>query len=238
MQQQQQQQQGGFSGAVTFIPSQTQGNILCCMCGVPIQPNPSNTCVNCIRQQVDISEGIPKQVHITYCSTCSRYLSPPKHWVKASLESKELLTFCIKRIRGLQKVKLIDAGFIWTEPHSKRIKLKLTIQKEIFNGAILQQDFVVEFVVEYNMCIDCNRQNTNTEAWKANVQVRQHVDHKRTFFFLEQAIMKYGADEDCVNIKDIHEGIDFHFASRSLALKFIAFMESVVAVRKQDAKHR
>ena len=26
---------------------------------------------------------------------------------------------------------LVDAGFIWTEPHSKRVKVKLTIQKEV-----------------------------------------------------------------------------------------------------------
>lgn len=32
-------------------------------------------------------------------------------------ESKELLTYCIKRVKGLQKVKLVDAAFIWTEPH-------------------------------------------------------------------------------------------------------------------------
>lgn len=29
------------------------------------------------------------------------------------------------------QVRLIDAGFLWTEPHSKRIKLKVTIQKEV-----------------------------------------------------------------------------------------------------------
>jgi hypothetical protein len=32
---------------------------------------------------------------------------------------------------------------VWTEPHSRRIKVKLTIQKEVFNGAIMQQSFVV-----------------------------------------------------------------------------------------------
>ncbi len=42
------------------------------------------------------------------------------------------------------QVKLVDAGFLWTEPHSKRLKVKLTIQAEVFNGAILQQTFVVE----------------------------------------------------------------------------------------------
>lgn len=31
------------------------------------------------------------------------------------------------------QVRLIDAGFLWTEPHSKRIKIKLTIQKEVWN---------------------------------------------------------------------------------------------------------
>jgi NMD protein affecting ribosome stability and mRNA decay len=90
-------------------------------------------------------------VTVLWCKECGRWLQPPKNWTRAQLESKELLTFCIKRVRNLNKTKLIDAGFIWTEPHSKRLKLKLTIQKEVFNGAILQQTFVVEFVVEVRL---------------------------------------------------------------------------------------
>ena len=39
---------------------------------------------------------------ILWCKDCNRYLQPPKHWVRAELESKELLTFCLKRIKGLQ----------------------------------------------------------------------------------------------------------------------------------------
>lgn len=71
----------------------------------------------------------------------------------------------------LQKVKLVDAGFIWTEPHSKRLKVKLTIQAEVFNGTILQQGFVVEFVVENHMCLECNRANANPNTWTACAQV-------------------------------------------------------------------
>lgn len=63
-------------------------------------------CVNCIRSQVDITEGLQKQVTILWCKECERYLQPPKHWVRAALESKELLTFCIKRLKGLQKVHI------------------------------------------------------------------------------------------------------------------------------------
>ena len=58
-------------------------------------------------------------------------MNPPNHWVQVQLESKELLSVCLKRVKGLNKVKLIDAGFIWTEPHSRQLKVKVTIQKEV-----------------------------------------------------------------------------------------------------------
>jgi hypothetical protein len=57
-----------------------------------------------------------------------RYLQPPSEWVACALESRELLSLCLKKLKGLNKVKLVDAGFIWTEPHSKRIKVCCYIQ--------------------------------------------------------------------------------------------------------------
>ena len=54
-------------------------------------------------------------------------------WVSCALESHELLAVCLKRLKGLNKVHLVDASFVWTEPHSKRIKVKLTIQKEVIS---------------------------------------------------------------------------------------------------------
>ena len=89
--------------------------------------------------------------------------------------------FIIIKILGLPiitgrrlQVRLVDAGFIWTEPHSKRLKVKLTIQKEVMNGAMLQQTFVVEFVVHNQMCDDCHRVEAK-DFWRACVQVRQKV---------------------------------------------------------------
>ena len=123
---------------------------------------------------------------LTYC----RYLNPPNSWVKAELESRELLSFCIKRLKGLNKVKLVDASFVWTEPHSRRLKVKLTIQKEVqahfvvlwlltsskvFTSTILQQVFIVEYVVHVQQCIQCVRLETE-HAWNALVQLRQKVD--------------------------------------------------------------
>ena len=37
----------------------------------------------------------------------------------------------LKRLKGLNKVKLVDAVFVWTEPHSKRLKVKVTVQQEV-----------------------------------------------------------------------------------------------------------
>jgi len=149
-----------------------QNFILCCQCGVQIIPNPANMCVACLRNQVDITEGIPKQSTIYFCKGCERYLQPPNSWVQASLESRELLALCLKKIKGLSKVRLIDAGFIWTEPHSKRLKVKLSIQKEVLNGAVLQQVFVIEYVVHGQMCEDCHRVEAK-DYWRALVQIRQ-----------------------------------------------------------------
>ncbi|KAI9234504.1 MAG: NMD3 family-domain-containing protein [Podila humilis] len=192
-------------------------------------------CINCIRNQVDITEGIPKHATICFCRNCERYLQPPMLWVACQLESRELLALCLKKLKGLNKVRLVDAGFIWTEPHSKRIKLKLTIQKEVFTSTILQQIFEVEFVVSHQQCDDCAKvmaQNT----WKAMVQVRQKVDHKRTFLYLEQLIIKHSAHKDTINIKECRDGLDFYYASRSHALKMVEFLSAITPLKSKASE--
>jgi len=213
-----------------FSFQQTAPTILCCMCGIQIISNPSNMCVSCIRNQVDITEGIPKQLPMQFCRGCGRYLNPPNQWVYCELESKELLSLCIKKVKGLTKVKLVDAVFIWTEPHSKRIKMKLTIQKEVFTSTILQQEFIVEFVVHNQQCEKCQRREAK-DTWQAVCQVRQRVDHKKTFFFLEQLILKHNAHVNCTNVKEKSDGLDFFYLQRSHAIKMVDFLQAVIPVR-------
>ncbi|CAG8499045.1 5817_t:CDS:2 [Funneliformis mosseae] len=200
--------------------------ILCCQCGIAIAPNPSNMCINCIRNEVDITEGIPKHATLQYCRNCERYLQPPNIWVLAALESRELLALCLKKLKGLNKVRLIDAGFIWTEPHSKRIKVKLTIQKEVF---------YLEFVVNYQQCDDCARIMAKN-MWQSMVQVRQKVNHKKTFFFLEQLILKHNAHKETINIKEVKDGIDFFYSNRSHAIKMVEFLGAVVPIRTKNSE--
>jgi nonsense-mediated mRNA decay protein 3 len=211
------------------------GMILCCDCGVLIPVNPTALCVNCIRSKVDISEGIPKQVVVYYCRGCLRYLNPPNSWVTADLESRELLQLLLKKLKGLDKIKLIDAGFMWTEPHSKRIKVKLAIQSEVMNGAILQQEFVVEYVIHHQFCEDCHRQEAK-DTWSCSVQLRQKVKHKKTFFYLEQLIIRHRAYRDCINIKSRPDGVDFYFANRSKGKKMIDFFTACAPIRSKTSE--
>lgn len=37
----------------------------------------------------------------------------------------------LKKVKGINKVEVQSATFVWTEPHSKRLKLKVVFNREI-----------------------------------------------------------------------------------------------------------
>ncbi|RYP62144.1 hypothetical protein DL769_007441 [Monosporascus sp. CRB-8-3] len=154
------------------------------------------------------TEGVQREATLHYCRDCDRWLLPPSSWVAAAPESRELLALCLKKLRGLHKVRIVDASFIWTEPHSRRVRVKLTIQDSVSDGVLLQQSFEVVYVVAWQQCSECAKSYT-ANVWRASVQVRQKVLHKRTFLYLEQLILKHGAHRETINIKEAKDGIDF-----------------------------
>lgn len=208
---------------------------LCCSCGVLIDPNPLNQCAACLRTHVDITENIPKQGTLLFCRNCERYLNPPNDWVSCTLESRELLSVCLKRLKGLKEVKLVDAGFIWTEPHSKRIKVKLTVHGQVNGGIVLQQVFVVEFTVQNQMCDDCHRTEAK-DFWRCMVQIRQKANNKKTLYYLEQMILKHKAHENTLGIKNAPAGLDFFFSAENHARKMVDFLQTVLPVKFTQSK--
>lgn len=221
--------------ASQYVPTQTVQQILCCECGILIEPNSANMCLNCIRSRVDITDELAKQVVIYFCRGCERYLNPPTQWLPCALESKELMALCLKRVKNLNKVRLVDASFLWTEPHSKRIKIKMTIQKEVFASTILQQTFVLEVVVGGQQCPECCRIEAKN-TWNTVAQVRQKVAHKRTFLHLEQLILKHQAHKDVISVKTMKDGIDFFFNSRSHCNRFVDFLAAVVPIKYKTSE--
>jgi NMD protein affecting ribosome stability and mRNA decay len=116
----------------------------------------------------------------------------------------------------------------WTEPHSKRIKVKLTVQAEVYAGTVLEQQALVEFVVTNKQCRTCAREESALGQWVAVVQLRQRgVTHRRTFLLLEQLIIRHHAQRDCVSLKPAPQGIDFFFTERGAAAKFVSVQGSV-----------
>ncbi|KAK6134863.1 hypothetical protein DH2020_031404 [Rehmannia glutinosa] len=219
-----------------FTVAQTVGSVLCCKCGILMQPNAANMCAKCIRSEFDITKCLSKSVNIVHCPECDRYKQPPSTWIKAKPESKDLLAFCLNRLKDLNKVRLVHAEFIWTEPHSKRIKVKLTVQKEVLNGVILEQTCIVEYTVCEEMCGSCLRIKANPDQWECVVQLRQYVSHRRTFFYLEQLILKHDAAKYAIRIAQTKQGIDFFFNKQSHGRKFVEFLREVAPIRDDEGK--
>lgn len=192
-------------------------------------------CSDCLRGEVDLAQGICRSTTIDFCRECERYQRPP--WIHCDLESRELLSICLRKITGLSnEIKLVDAGFIWTEPHSRRLKVRLTIQKAVAQGTVMQQNVIVEVIVHAMQCDDCKKTYT-PHTWCSVVQLRQKADHKRTFYFLEQLVLKHNAHERVVGIKTVKDGLDFQFAHRSHSQKFADFVQGLVPARTKLSKH-
>ncbi|KAF5378750.1 hypothetical protein D9615_006979 [Tricholomella constricta] len=218
-----------------FVPAPPVHRVLCADCGTPIVPNSANMCVACLRNTVDITEGIPKQASVSFCRNCERFLSPPQAWILAKPESSELLSICLKKLKGLNKVRLTEAHFIWTEPHSKRLRVSMTIQKEVLTNTILEQTFEIEYLVQHGQCPDCAKLAAKN-TWNALVQVRQKVPHKRTFLYLEQLILKHNAQRDTISVKEVRDGLDFFYSSRSHGLRMVEFLQGVVPIRSKSSE--
>lgn len=221
------------------LENQSQGGVatvLCCNCGVPMDGSLGLVmCYDCIKLNVDITEGIPREANVSFCRNCERFLQPPQQWVRAELESRELLAICLRRLKGLNKVRLVDASFIWTEPHSRRIRIKLTVQGEAMQNTIVQQTFEVEYVVVAMQCPDCAKSFT-TNTWRAAVQIRQKVAHKRTFLYLEQLILKHNAHVDTISIQEAKDGLDFFYSARNHATKMVDFLSAVAPVKSKKSE--
>eukprot|EP00562_Extubocellulus_spinifer_P026928 CAMPEP_0178642254 /NCGR_PEP_ID=MMETSP0698-20121128/17054_1 /TAXON_ID=265572 /ORGANISM="Extubocellulus spinifer, Strain CCMP396" /LENGTH=603 /DNA_ID=CAMNT_0020282953 /DNA_START=80 /DNA_END=1891 /DNA_ORIENTATION=+ len=236
-----------MEGPTSVAPPTTTGtmvNVLCCMCGVPIAPNPSNTCASCLASRADVTRGISTESTLHQCRGCQRWHTEAGKWLGCELESRELMALCLSKVSGLGgrtknsgdgRVRLVDAGWVWTEPHSMRLKVRLTVQKEVQSGTILQQSFVVVFVVRNQQCIECQAE-FRQGSWKSLVQVRQRVNHKRTFLYLEQLILKHGAHRGCLSIETFRDGMDFYFPDKGKAARFISFLENVVPIKTKVSK--
>ena len=210
----------------------TYSKIICCICGVTMDAKSEGICDACAKKNIDITTGITKVAPLVYCRTCDRFRKPP--WIKVERESQDMMNLCLSKIKGLNKVQIIDSSFVWTEPHSKEIKIKITIQKEL-NKSLISTSFIITFKEDWTQCEDCKKTFT-PHQWRAVVQLRQKVNHKRTFLFLEQIILKHKAQSKALNIKEHPEGVDFYFSNKAQANSFCGFIHEFLICQSKTSR--
>jgi len=225
--------------------------IPCCLCGTMILPNAANQCRTCLAQEVDVRSILQRgpngaeNIILHQCRQCRKF-SPKtefgnstKKYMPIDLESPEMMALCLKHIpalapNGSPKFKLVDAMFVWTEPHSMRMKVRLTVQTEIENVRI-QQRVVVELVVKFKQCSECNREYTN-RTWHAMVQLRQrreqHDAPKKGLAILEMALARNAnIRKHVINMDSARNGFDFYFLSLQEAQQFSSYLARMAPMR-------
>jgi nonsense-mediated mRNA decay protein 3 len=164
----------------------------------------------------------PKLLTLRRCTGCERVETTAankkeRRWERAERDTDELLAVLLRRVKaqlfGKKALDLVDglsaglkagdplalrdARLVWTEPHSRRLKLEVDVAH-----ASVRQRLLLEFVEERCKCADCAgeaRERRNRKMGKgggdfgARVQIRAHGGScARTMRSLEDAIRAIG----------------------------------------------
>ena len=195
-------------------------------------------CVDCIRTIVDITEGIPKQATIHYCRSCGRYLQPPAQWF--GLRLWESWTFGLVSQRSskdsarCRKTYRCGIHMDWTSFAANQ-KLNWRSKRKY------SQPLFFSRLLKSNLSYRTNNVPTVPELWpKIHGKLWCKSVRKLTIsehsFTLSNLILRHNAQVDTINIKEVKEGLDFHFAQRNHAIKMVDFLSSVVPVRSKSSE--
>ena len=151
----------------------------------------------------------------------------------------------ICRQRGVGKIHLADASWVWTEPHSRRLKVRLTVRAELAvgpgggAGVQVQQRCLVELVESWKQCPECNREYTN-RTWQAVVQLRQKRadgNSRRGLVLLEAALAKNSdVRKHVLSIDPSRHGFDFYFLSLMHARLFASYIAKIAPMRMKTTQ--
>ena len=66
--------------------------------------------------------------------------------------------------------------------------------------------------------------------------MRQHVEHKKSFFLIEQLIIKHNAFDRVVKVSQEDDGINFYYKNTTHASRLIDFLGSILPVTVKNSK--
>jgi len=230
------------AGSVTAV------KIPCCLCGIPILPNAANQCAACLTQQFNLQELLQKggdRIDIHQCRQCRRFARTDTVSEHCGMESPQLLSICLKHIPAFvqtrsssAKLHIVDAIWVWTEPHSMRLKVRVTVRTELENIQ-MQQRLMVEFQIKWKQCPDCNREFTS-RTWQAIVQLRQKRDQgapRKGLAALEMALRRnVEIRKHVLQIDSCRHGLDFYFLNLAQAQTFASFLARLAPMRLRTSQ--
>lgn len=219
----------------------TVGDIACCVCGVKISgdANEANMCPRCVTREVDFSDSVSVRGPITWCLDCGR-LRHQAQWLRVEAESASMLQLCVRKLKISDKVLVIkEAKFVWTEPHSKRVAIKLVVEKTML-GVPMRQNLLLEFKEEWQQCSDCRKEwsqkagGKSDYSWTCVIQIRQDRDDSKALFHnLEQGLIEAKLHAKMKGIQPKPHGIDIYLATKGDAKSVIDCVSGIVPVLKQ-----
>ena len=225
-----------FASAAHLAPTGTASKIACCLCGALMVYNPSGTCTECLRANEDILAGLDTTGVLVQCGKCDRWHIEQDRWHHHEIESASLLALCLKKLKVTAAHRIRDACFVWTEPHCKRIKVSVDLEKEVLDGKVtLGSTLVVEFKVVAKQCMECIREATD-HSWGAMIQVRQRVGHKRSFFQLERLLIDANLHQLMTGVEVCREGLDMYFKSKNQADRVVDLVSSSMPSQKKESR--
>lgn len=163
-------------------------------------------------------------------------------------------------------MKILDAEWIWTEPHSKRLRFSVEVLQSVLGDKMqLRTRASYEFVVKHRQCLDCIHEATE-HTWGAMIQLRQAENlttsgghqlveseargkgakhkasattrkhHKKTFYHIEALLTKHGLHNMMSNVHVSKDGFDFYFKAKNQADKVADFLATHFPLRVKSSK--
>lgn len=137
-------------------------------------------------------------------------------------------------------MKILEAIWVWTEPHSKRLRVCVDVEKSVLDGKVdLRQRVEIVYIVINRQCSECIR-DASDHSWGAVIQLRQRVSSaqalSRGLAHIENELWKASLHNLMLGVETVKNGLDMFFKHKNQAEKVVNFLLSRLPVRVKISK--
>jgi nonsense-mediated mRNA decay protein 3 len=187
---------------------------------------------------INVTAGLVKKILGSFMVLPLQPFHHSPHSFPSELESPGLMALCLRKVTGMSKVKIIDAFWIWTEPHSKRLKVAMEIEKSVLSDKMaLRQRVEIEYIIRNKQCLECIRE-ASEHTWGSQIQLRQRVSTSgsSSLITLESALIKAGMHNLMLSIEVVKQGMNLYFKNKNQAEKVVNFISNLLPTRVKSSK--